>query len=304
MKKTFCAILTLAVIMSTSSIVFAVDSDKEVTANEANFWIELSHTQTLLDNKEWIPSENASAKLQVNKELKHQGFLFIDSKNHLSIAEKAWDIIEDTLSLDLLSQDYIFANTAIDDGILTVDPETLELRNRDMTEESLQQMKDNDLIDTVEQNIKNGIVTHAAPHCSYRKVNFGNMVRNNRTELKNYLRQMEILKETNPGVSPGVALLNYWIGKVQSGGAWDYKTVPGYSPWNTILCLTYGINNSKVNYHRTSEFMGNYNYGFTGRMIFPLSILKVGSNGAAGNPFVPDRDDYPAIEEGYNDARV
>jgi len=67
--------------------------------------------------------------------------------------------------------------------------------------------------------------------------------------------------------------------------------------------MTYGINDSKKNYHRTSEFMGNYNYGFTGRVLFNLTTLKLGSNYAAsGNPFIPDTDDYPAIEEGYNDS--
>ena len=257
----------------------------------------------MIDDK-FTPSENAVAKAQVNEELKRLGLLFLSTGNHLSISAEAWNMIDDIPSLNLLANDYVFANEAIDDGILRVDSSTLELYNCDVTEKNLQQMKSNDLAEMVKEQIANAGSALATSHCSYRKVYFGSMVRNNRTELKNYLHKMELLKETNPSIAPGAALLSYWIGKVQPGGAWDYKSVPGYAPYNTIFCLTYGISDKKTNYHRTSEFMGNYNYGFTGRMMFPLTVLKLGSNGAAGNPFKPDTDDYPAIEEGYSDAKA
>ena len=96
------------------------------------------------------------------------------------------------------------------------------------------------------------------------------------------------------------ATVGYWIGKVSPGGPWDYKTKPGYSPYSKTFCCTYGVNSSKQNYHRTSEFIGNYNYGYTGRILFSLDVLKFGSSAVAG--FDPkDSEDHPAITEGYND---
>lgn len=48
----------------------------------------------------------------------------------------------------------------------------------------------------------------------------------------------------------------------------------------------------------TSEWLGNYNFGYTGRMFFSLSTLKFGSNLASGFSN-DDYLDYPAIEVGY-----
>ena len=97
------------------------------------------------------------------------------------------------------------------------------------------------------------------------------------------------LKYSNPKIVPYYATCQYWYAKIQPGGVWDYKVQSPYKPYNKYFCMTYGINDSKKNYHRTSEFMGNYNYGFTGRVLFNLTTLKLGSNYAAsGNPFIPD----------------
>ncbi|WP_192930180.1 polymorphic toxin type 44 domain-containing protein [Alkaliphilus pronyensis] len=53
----------------------------------------------------------------------------------------------------------------------------------------------------------------------------------------------------------------------------------------------------------TSEYIGNYNYGFTGEMIFSLSILYTGGEFAGGHLFTPEgMDDRSAIEAGHDDA--
>ena len=49
--------------------------------------------------------------------------------------------------------------------------------------------------------------------------------------------------------------------------------------------------------------MGNYNYGYTGRILFSLANLKSASEFVAGAP-EKDVDDQPIIEEGFYDSRL
>ena len=96
------------------------------------------------------------------------------------------------------------------------------------------------------------------------------------------------------------ATVGYWVAKIREGGAWDYKIVPGYAPYDK---LWYTYTKSTQTY-RTSEWFGNYNYGFTGRYLFSLSILLAGGDFAAGhywgNP--PDSPgDKAAVTFRFND---
>lgn len=127
-------------------------------------------------------------------------------------------------------------------------------------------------------------------------LNLGSLVSNNYADLEDYLTtQMSYNPSGAHAATTGV-----WIARVRPGGIWDYKTKAGYSPYNKEFNCTYGAGSSKTGI-RTSEFIGNYNYGYTGSMLYTLSILKAGSTAVSG--FDPkDVDDYPAITEGYNDA--
>ncbi|HBQ86066.1 MAG TPA: hypothetical protein DD811_06270 [Syntrophomonas sp.] len=93
--------------------------------------------------------------------------------------------------------------------------------------------------------------------------------------------------------------VSYWISKIKERGAWDYKVQPGYSPynkqWQTLTLYTSSV--------RTSEWFGNYNYGFTGRFLFSLSILHAGGDGASYvfNHTIDDQEDRDAVTFGYND---
>ncbi|WP_270165533.1 polymorphic toxin type 44 domain-containing protein [Paenibacillus sp. SYP-B4298] len=93
-----------------------------------------------------------------------------------------------------------------------------------------------------------------------------------------------------------------WIVRVKAGGIWDYKLQPGYSPYNkSWLTYTRYSENPSV---RTSEWFGNYNYGFTGRFLFSLNILYAGGDGAGliwGNGF-DDAGDKAAIKMGYDES--
>lgn len=304
MKKLLCLSFSLLMLVSSSSIVLAADAD-QTADSEIESLLQLTTVPTLLDQEDVSYDSDDIAKGQVNNELKQKKLLYVNSAGHLVISPDAWTEVDNISVLTLLSDDYTFGNSAVNDGILAIDPNSLEFYSTQATKENLERIKQIEMTRTINNSFSENpsISPLATPHCSLKAVNFGSMVRANRTLLTNYYNNLMALKASNPRITPGYSTIQLWISKVQPNGPWDYKVVSGYAPYNKVLCLTYGINNVKKNYHRTSEFMGNYNYGFTGRQLFPLSILKVGSNAVAGNPFVKDVDDYPAIEEGYNDAR-
>lgn len=128
-------------------------------------------------------------------------------------------------------------------------------------------------------------------------LNLGNLVHNNYNDLESeFMTQMKY----NPD-GAFYATTGIFIAWVKPNGIWDYKTKPGYSPWNKEFNCTYGLNSSKRAI-RTSEYIGNYNFGYTGQLLYPLTVLKTGSFVVSG--FDPkDVEDYPAIEEGFADAR-
>lgn len=90
-----------------------------------------------------------------------------------------------------------------------------------------------------------------------------------------------------------------WVKKVKPGGVWDYKAVPGYTPYNKLWTAI--LKNSRE--YKTSEWFGNYNYGYTGKLLFSLSILYTGgdvvSQITGGAP--DDFEDKAAIAQGYNE---
>ena len=53
--------------------------------------------------------------------------------------------------------------------------------------------------------------------------------------------------------------------------------------------------------HVTSEYIGNFNYGYTGSYLFDLNTLHLGSSAVSG--FDPaDVSDWPAIDAGFENA--
>lgn len=91
---------------------------------------------------------------------------------------------------------------------------------------------------------------------------------NNKNELKRYTKAMS---SSNPNVyaSGMAAAISYWVGKVKPGGDWDYKVQNGYKPYNRKWTM-YLKNSTPV---KTTEWFGNYNYGFTGKLFFSKSVL-------------------------------
>ena len=127
-------------------------------------------------------------------------------------------------------------------------------------------------------------------------LNLGSLVHNNYWEIKS-IYQNAMMINPEGGWASAVSI---WVNRVREGGVWDYKVQPGYSPYDKEFYCTYGLNNSKQGI-RKSEFIGNYNYAYTGSILFSLATLKKGSELIAGGP-EKDVLDQPVIEEGYYDS--
>lgn len=72
--------------------------------------------------------------------------------------------------------------------------------------------------------------------------------------------------------------------------------------WDTTYDCYLGVPSNFYQQNMTGEYIGNYNYGYTGYLLFPLSVLKIGSAIVAGG-IIKDIHDWPDIELGFNDSK-
>ena len=128
--------------------------------------------------------------------------------------------------------------------------------------------------------------------CGNTKKNATTICNQNYNNIQNYFYQAY-------AISPAGALVSttlYWVSYVREGGQWDYK-----AHWPAgIYCFR--VNGTEGGYHKTAEWFGNYNYGFTGKFLFSLETLHAGSYVVSG--FDPNdvTTDWPAIDLGYSHA--
>ncbi|MFC9706890.1 polymorphic toxin type 44 domain-containing protein [Paenibacillus sp. NPDC056933] len=125
------------------------------------------------------------------------------------------------------------------------------------------------------------------------------MANQNRTEVKNYYMNLATGIWGNPQAAYS-ATVGMWVAKVQPGGVWDYKSVPYYYPARKLW--TAKVKNGTE--LRTSEWFGNYNYGFTGKELFSLPILLLAGDavGLATSYKIDDENDKNAVRQGYNES--
>lgn len=121
------------------------------------------------------------------------------------------------------------------------------------------------------------------------------LVSRNRAEIENIFYTT---LRVNPSGAHGFTT-GYFVGKVQPGGAWDYKIQPGFQPWYKEF-VAYTYSGRKI---VTSEYIGNYNYGYVGQFLFSKTTLLMGGGvvgSGVGSP--EDAKDKMAITNGFDDA--
>lgn len=214
------------------------------------------------------------------------GLLHIDENHKMHSTQGYMDFVE------LVNT----CNESIRDDILKVNPNTVQVT-------SVLHVEDDQIPNRMETHIDGfptdpGISPQNAAHgCSVQACDLLTMCRQNYRTLSDYYEDMLRLVLVNPNLSPKGATIGFWISKVEPGGDWDYKVRPGFAPYNSLFCCYFDSNFN----HVTSEYIGNFNYGYTGSFLFDLNTLHFGSSAVAG--FDPaDKNDWPAIDAGYYNA--
>lgn len=184
-------------------------------------------------------------------------------------------------------------NESIKDGIIILDKKTLLLKNSF----NPGNIDVNYVPPGLRKHFKPISLRNGAHGCSTPALNLLHLCENNYNTLSMYHESMVRIAEENPGFIPFPATSAFWIAKVRPNGEWDYKVRPGFAPWNKNFCCYLDQNFS----HLTSEYIGNFNYGYTGSFLFSLEVLHFGSYAVSGFDS-KDTEDWPAIDAGYRHA--
>lgn len=213
-------------------------------------------------------------------------YFYSDSNGHIQVNPTASQLAPNNLYEEYLSRIDII-NKLIDIGIYSYSNDT------GLKSNALDCIKNPSKMKTSNGETKQspGLVHNDNTVLSlskYPDLYLGGLVSENFSELKDVYKSSLFYKDA----------VAYWIDKVKSRGDWDYKSLDGFKG-QKFMC-TYGQNDRFTDL-RTSEWIGNYNYGYTGHLLFSIDILIAGSTAVGGGP-AKDSHDWPAIKGGYYDS--
>lgn len=221
---------------------------------------------------------------KLNQVLKEEKIIYLDKNGLISLSD---DLTSLGIKEDLVNEYknmVIIMNKQIESGIISID-KNLNVKTTTI-EEVAQKVYKNDQ----KNNKRNTLSSNTC-------IPLVTLVEGNRDELEAIYSTQKIL---NPNGAYAVTV-GWWVGKVRENGAWDYKVQPGYSPWYKTFCMNHY--NGFVLEHN-SKWLGNYNYGYTGELLFSLSILHAGGDAISylinWEPDTQEAKD--TIEWGYSDA--
>lgn len=289
MKKIIALAFSLILSLSLVANVSAADNEKE---NNTSNDVSCEDLQKMNDFiKEYAPlAKRVSGDSDVLSSweiAKTNNIIFVNSTGHFELYDNARDFLGDGYDAFLGSVN--FSNELVDMKLVQIDPESLEIKSLELTQEALEAMDEH-------SPSSYAIVPFSGSHCDYPGLHVNILVENNMYEIMEYLFNC-----ASTGMDdPYFATVGYWVNKVRENGQWDYKITGIYDGYNKTICCTYARG---VNIHKTCEWLGNYNYGYTGSSLFNLPILEAGSFGVSGFRRDDIYTDWPAIVEGYEDSQ-
>lgn len=193
---------------------------------------------------------------------------------------------------DVLFSTVEVLNSMIDMEIYQVNAETNEIEiNYDVNANI---NLENNEFDISNQTLQ--IMSRTASSASF--LNLGSMVEGNYQRIRSAYQAALV---AGGNAYAGTVML--WVNLVKTNGAWDYKNYPGFKPYYKRFDCVYGLHNSKRKI-KTSEKIGNYNYGYTGRLLFSLDILLEGSFVVSGFDPKDVATDWSQIREGFYDCEA
>lgn len=212
--------------------------------------------------------------------------------NKLYVNKDIYNLAEKEI-IDLYLQEIESVNNLYEKNLVTI-TENLSIEPLD-TEEVIK------VVYKSSSNLEPSDITILSPDHGLPYINLVGLVTANRNEIETVYNDYLALSRLGANINPWALTTGYWIGKVQEGGPWDYKRVSGFSPWyKQWWAYTYSGERQI-----TTEYIGNYNYGYTGEFLFSLNILYLGGQIANGLKFwePEDQEDRNAIRDGYYDAK-
>ena len=194
-----------------------------------------------------------------------------------------------------------FCNEQVSLGLLKVDSKNNEFYTDIVIDEEILQEARSRVKRVLKDVGKQGIGTKGEvpdlswhDGCTLQTVSLIYICDTNYSSIINYMNNARIANNYNPNIDYTAMGIGYWVYRVRSGGEWDYKVSSTYGPYNNTLCWTH----DQTPEHITAEYMGNFNYGYTGSIFFSLSTLHLGSFTVSGFS-TADFNDWPAIDRGY-----
>lgn len=130
--------------------------------------------------------------------------------------------------------------------------------------------------------------------CSRCNIDIITLCESNYQSLVTYYESMLLANLVGSTVDPWTSTVALWLNRVRPNGVWDYKVSDTYGPYDNPLCSYYDYEY----HHFTAEYLGNFNYGYTGSFLFSLGTLHFGSSAVSGFN-AADQADWPAIDDGF-----
>ena len=244
---------------------------------------------------------NANTVKELQNQLKERHLVNIDKDGMIKLET---DLSTLNVNADL-EKEYLesmdFMNEQIEAGLISFDSNfNVEEQNKKETEETVDKIYDYDKQhpnpEKPQQQFSALMKAKASSGTPY--LDAKELVEENRRELKRTLKS-----STAFNYQAGLNFTtSWWVAKVKPNGKWDYKVVSGFKPWNKkfSMLLYSGVE------IRNSKWLGNYNYGYTGEILFSLKTLKAGGDAVSyALNFEPDSKAVKAvISRAFKDART
>lgn len=288
MKKYFFSLIVFFTLFISTIDVSAEESLQISSANDLHkVIIENRMAQLDINGKLVLDVQMIKESLPVSNEILEE-YLVDVTKLNLAV-EKNLIYYDSNLEVQSFSPDEIY-NNVYEEGFGTSD-------------ESLKQY-----------TLYNPLVSKITPFAvdpGLPTINVQPIVTGNRAELEEVYDLM-LTNQKYGGGNAFTGTVGWWVGMVAPGGAWDYKVVGGFYPWSKNWYATF-FNGSKnvVN----SAYIGNYNYGYTGHLLFnKQTLLTAGDGVSLITTFIDNakkglfkasldgEDDKIPVRAGYDDA--
>ena len=225
-------------------------------------------------NFDLIQLDKKNNKVKVVDNVKYlKGF---DNEDYIELSE-----VVDSINY-LIENEYGYLNKELEFNLLTPD---------EITEVVFREQSDNQNLIDLSTQLSLYFVDPGFPSLA-----LNSLVTGNRNELERFYWNVQKVSPKSAYTST----VGFFVGKVRENGSWDYKVKAGFKPWYKKFYATMFDGSRQV---ITSEFIGNYNYGFTGEFLFSKNTLLIGGQAVGGNVFKPESaEDRRPIILGYDHA--